>query len=490
MAESEGGTRQGALWGARFASTPADALREISVSPDYYFRLLGDDVQGCRAHCRELERVGLLTATEAADILRHLDEIERDWNSGSLARDPRAEDVHGFIEQELVRRAGEVGGKLRAGRSRNDQTANDLRLFMRRESRLIAEEIRELAGALIDQAEQHVESVCPGFTHLQIAQPVTFGHQLLAHVHPLLRDLDRLRAWDARHATSPLGAAALAGSGITGDTDAMARDLGYERSFDNSIDAVGARDHVSEFVFILTQLLTNLSRFAEEQILWSSQQFAWIALDDSWSTGSSIMPQKKNPDIAELTRGKAGTMLGILTGTIAIQKGLPLAYNRDLFEDKYAVLHAVDAVNQVLPALAGSVRTMRVDVDRMRQQSTWGFALATDVADELSRRGVPFRESHEIVGALVRLCETRGIQLADVDPETLGRVDARLSHEFITSLGPEQSLALRAAKGSARPDRVREQIAAARAALEASRSSTSAESAPRGRNTVEVSDEH
>lgn len=467
MTESDSETRGGALWGARFAGEPAPALRALSKSPDYYFRLLGDDIQGCIAHCRELERVGLLTADEQHVILEHLEGIRADWENGSLLRDPAAEDVHGFIEQELIRRAGDVGGKLRAGRSRNDQTANDLRLFMRREAGFIRAEVRDLVNAFIEQAEAHAETVCPGFTHLQAAQPITFGHQLMAHVFPLLRDLDRLATWDARHAVSPLGAAALAGSGVTRDTDAMAVDLGYDRSFDNSIDAVSARDHVSEFVFILTQLMTHISRFAEEQILWSSQQFGWIRLDDSWSTGSSIMPQKKNPDIAELSRGKAGTMLGILTGAISIQKGLPFAYNRDLFEDKYAVLHAVDLVHLVLPALTGSVQSMHVQADVMRRQATWGYTLATDVADRLSLAGVPFREAHEIVGALVKACEERGIDIPEIEADLLGEIDERLDLEYIKGLTVEGSIGHRSARGSTHPDRVREQIVTAREAVAA-----------------------
>lgn len=467
MTASDSVTQGGALWGARFSGAPAPELRALSKSPDYYFRLLRDDIEGCKAHCRELERVGLLEASEAQTILEHLEAIAADWESGTLRRDPEAEDVHGFIEQELIRRAGEVGGKLRAGRSRNDQTANDLRLYMLRESREIRSEIRKLADAFLGQAEQHTDTLCPGFTHLQAAQPITFGHQLMAHVQPLLRDLDRLSAWEVRHAQSPLGAAALAGSAVTRDTAAMAEELGYTSGFDNSIDAVSARDHVSEFLFALTQVMTHISRFAEEQILWASQQFGWIRLDDSWSTGSSIMPQKKNPDIAELSRGKASTMLGILTGAIALQKGLPFAYNRDLFEDKYAVLHAVDLVHLVLPALTGSVATMHVQQATMRRQATWGYTLATDVADHLSLNGIPFRESHEIVGALVRTCEERGIEIPEIDRDALAAIDARIDYDFIAGLDPESSIQRRQMRGSTHPDSVREQIIAARATLAA-----------------------
>lgn len=465
MSDSKTGTRGGALWGARFASQPAPALKAISKSPDYYFRLFEDDMNGCRAHCRELHRVGLLEQGEASTILGHLDAIEADWTTGRLVRDGNAEDVHGFIEQELIKRAGDVGGKLRAGRSRNDQTANDLRLFMRRESKRIRAEIASVIHALTDQAEQHVETICPGFTHLQAAQPITFGHQLMAHVQPLLRDLSRLADWEERHSVSPLGAAALAGSAITRDAQAMANDLGYARSFDNSIDAVSGRDHASEFVFVLTQLMTHVSRFAEEQILWASQQFGWIQLHDSWSTGSSIMPQKKNPDIAELSRGKAGTILGILTGIIAIQKSLPFAYNRDLFEDKQAVIQAVDLVQLVLPALAGSIQSMRIRTEVLAKQATWGHTLATDIADYLSLNGVPFRESHEIVGALVKACEERGIDISEMSVELAQSVEPRIDAEFMNTLTTDQSIRNRHVKGSTHPDRVREQITVVRAAL-------------------------
>lgn len=456
MSNSE--TGQGALWGARFASQPADELRAISKSPDYYFRLFEEDLRGCKAHCRELGRVGLLSEKEVELLNGHLDEMNADWINGDLTRDDGAEDVHGFIEQELVKRAGDVGGKLRAGRSRNDQTANDLKLFMIKESYAIGREIAQLARSLTEQAKQHTETPCPGFTHLQVAQPVTFGHQLMAHVQPLMRDMDRLASWRNRHSTSPLGAAALAGSGITENTEEMARDLGYERAFANSIDAVGARDHASEFVYVLTQLMIHISRLSEEQILWASQQFGWVGLDDGWSTGSSIMPQKKNPDIAELSRGKSGTMLGLLTGILAIQKNLPFAYNRDLFEDKNTVLQSVDLVHLVLPALSGSIRTMQVNSEVMREQATWGYSMATDVADKLSLDGVPFRNSHEIVGALVRACEEKGIDLPEVDKKTLEEIDQRLDEKFISSLTPERSMDARSGRGSTRPDRVGEQI--------------------------------
>jgi argininosuccinate lyase len=486
MTNSGHDTRAGALWGARFDAQPDGALRAISKSPDSYFRLLADDIAGCRAHCLELRRVGLLDDTEATTILHHLGAIESDWLAGALTRDDAAEDVHGFIEQELIKRAGEVGGKLRAGRSRNDQTANDLRLFMRREAAAVTAELRALVDALLGQAERHVETVCPGFTHLQAAQPITFGHQLMAHVQPLLRDLDRLAAWDVRHATSPLGAAALAGSGVTRDAESMARDLGYLRSFENSIDAVSGRDHASEFVFVLTQLMVHISRLAEEQILWASQQFGWIRLDDAWATGSSIMPQKKNPDIPELARGKAGTMIGVLTGLVSIQKGLPFAYNRDLFEDKQAVMHAVDIVHLVLPAMAGSIRTMAVRTDVMQTQATWGFTLATDVADYLSMHGVPFREAHEIVGALVNACEQRDIDLHEVDAAVVAQIDERLDIDFIRALTPERSISSRRIKGSTAPDRVREQIAAVREALRESADAWPEPAQDAGADTREV----
>jgi len=462
MTSSKHETREGTLWGARFSAQPSDALTTISRSPDLYFELLPQDIAGSRAHALELERQDLLTSEECQRLIKTLDEIESDWQAGLLERDESSEDVHGFLEQELIRRVGTVGGKIRAGRSRNDQTANDLRLFMRQKVRSLIPLCRDLAISLIQHAEQHAESHALGFTHLQAAQPITFGHQLLSHAQAIKRDIRRFVNWDIEHATSPLGAAALAGSAIATNPELIAQDLGYERSYDNSIDAVASRDHVAEFLFASSQLMISISRLAEEQIYWASPHLRWVELHDSHATGSSIMPQKKNPDIAELSRGKAGTVMGLLSGFMATQKALPTAYNRDLFEDKSALLHAIHTLELVLPAMAGSIRTMQINEDVMKEQATMAHSLATDIADMLALSGVPFREAHEIVGETVSYCDKHALELTELTSEHLSEVDSRVTLELIEALDVRKSLDKRTGKGSTKPSRVVEQAEALR----------------------------
>ena len=459
------------LWGGRFKSPPDPSLMNLSRSPDSYFRLHEQDLVGCRAHARELERVELLTGDELSRILAAYDAIARDVAAGAKPQ-PSDEDVHTFHERALIAKLGPLGGKVRAGRSRNDQTANNLRLYLRARGRDILGGLLDVCAALRDQAEAHVETIAPGFTHLQPAQPISFGHQLLAHAQALLRDAERLRDWDRRAARSPLGAAALAGSAIAGNLEIMAAEMGYDGPCENSIDAVASRDHVAEFLFGVAMLGVNLSRLSEEVIIWTSRPFRWVALDDAFATGSSIMPQKKNPDVAELTRGMAGRFIGSLAGLLATLKGLPLAYNRDLAEDKRAVFESVDGMLLVLPAFAGMIRTMRVDVARLREQASEGFTLATEIADWLARRGVPFAEAHEVSGAVVQLCEARGCDLPDLSAEDLAGVDARLAPGARDCLTLEAALAARTGYGGTAPVRVREQLgrldehlAAARAAL-------------------------
>jgi argininosuccinate lyase len=317
----------------------------------------------------------------------------------------------------------------------------------------------DVEAALRAQAALHVETIAPGFTHLQPAQPVSFGHQLLAHAQAILRDAERIVDWDKRAARSPLGAAALAGSAIALHPELSAVEMGYDAPCENSIDAVASRDHVAEFLFIVAMLGVNLSRLAEEIVIWTSRQFGWVVLDDAFATGSSIMPQKKNPDVAELTRGMAGRYIGSLAGLLATMKAMPLAYNRDLFEDKRAAFESVDGILLCLPAFAGMVRTMTVNVETLRAQATMGFTLATEAADWLSRRGVPFSEAHEISGAMVRLCEEKGCDLPDLTPEDLAKVDARLTPDVLDCLTLDAALAARSGYGGTAPVRVREQLA-------------------------------
>jgi argininosuccinate lyase len=446
------------LWGGRFRSAPAAELKALSRSEESFFRLAPYDLAGSRAHARELQRAGVLDADELQSLLDEMARVQAEFATGRLAPSPHDEDVHTFLERVLTERLGAAGAKLRAGRSRNDQAANDLRLFLRDKARGVARNVIALQDALVEQARVHLRSYSTGFTHLQPAQPVVFAHQLLAHAQSLYRDVDRLIDWDRRSARSPLGAAALAGSAICVNPDLSAAELGYDAPCENSIDAVAARDHVAEFLFITSMLAVNLSRLSEEVILWTSRQFRWVELDDGYATGSSIMPQKKNPDIAELTRGKAGRLIGNLSGLLATLKSLPLAYNRDLAEDKSAAFDSIDTLALTLPAMAGMIRTMRVNVDELRRQAPLGFTLATEVADWLALKGIPFSEAHEITGALVRACEERGIELSDVTADMLAAVDPRLHAEVLAHLTLEAAVDARSGFGATAPARVAEQI--------------------------------
>ncbi|RKT99981.1 argininosuccinate lyase [Burkholderia sp. Nafp2/4-1b] len=454
------------LWGGRFQSAPSDALQNLSRSDPSFFRLVPYDLAGSRAHARELNRAGIVNDDELSQLLAAMDGMARDYAAGAIAPSLADEDVHTFLERVLTQRLPALGGKLRAGRSRNDQAANDLRLYLRDKARTIVRGVLDLQDALLGQARAHVDTVTAGFTHLQPAQPIVFGHQLLAHAQSLYRDADRLVDWDRRTARSPLGAAALAGSAICVRPELSAQELGYDAPCENSIDAVAARDHVAEFVFVTSMLAVNLSRLSEEVILWTSRQFRWVELDDGYATGSSIMPQKKNPDIAELTRGKAGRLIGNLAGLLATLKSLPLAYNRDLAEDKIAAFDSIDTLELVLPAMAGMIRTMRVNADEMRRQAPLGFTLATEVADWLALSGVPFSEAHEITGALVQVCERDGIELADASAEQLQAVDRRLAPAVRAHLTLDAAVAARRGAGGTSPAQVREQIGRLHDAIE------------------------
>ncbi|WP_315709123.1 argininosuccinate lyase [Brenneria uluponensis] len=446
------------LWGARFKSAPAAALTALSRCPDNYFSLTPYDIAGCRAHAHELQRAGLLTDDETIRMIAALDTLDDEFRQGTLQPSQNDEDVHTFIERELVVRLGELGGKLRAGRSRNDQTANDLRLYLRDHGRKIVADLLQLQSALIKQSEAHIQTLAPGFTHLQQAQPIVFAHQLMAHAQAFSRDIQRMQDWDTRCALSPLGAAAMAGSAIAMHPELSARELGYLAPCENSIDAVASRDHVAEFLFVTGMLGVNLSRLSEEVCLWASRQFRWVEINDSYATGSSIMPQKKNPDIAELSRGRSGRLIGNLMAMLATMKAMPLSYNRDLGEDKRSVLDSVDTLRLVLPAMSGMIETMSVNVDQLLHQAPDGFTLATEVADWLANRGVPFKEAHEITGKLVRLCEIHACQLWEVSDEQLADVDTRLTADVRTCLTLDAAIAARDGYGGTAPLRVNEQI--------------------------------
>jgi argininosuccinate lyase len=454
------------LWGGRFAGGPAEALARLSVSVQFDWRLAPYDLAASRAHARVLARAGLLDAEELGRMLAALDDLESACATGEFRPTVDDEDVHTALERGLLERLGTLGGKLRAGRSRNDQVATDLRLYLRDHARGVAARIVELADALVEQAARHVDTPAPGFTHLQPAQPISFGHQLLAHVQALLRDLDRLRDWDERAAVSPLGAGALAGSSLPLDPTMVAKELGFTTAAANSIDAVSDRDFVAEFLFVAALTGVHLSRLGEEVVLWTTPAFGWVQLDDAFATGSSIMPQKKNPDIAELARGKSGRLIGHLTGLLTMLKGLPLAYDRDLQEDKEPAFDAVDTLGLVLPALAGMISTMVVRVDRLAAAAPVGYTLATEVAEWLVRRGVTFREAHEITGRLVVICAARECALDEVTDEDLAAVSEHLTPEVREVFSVRGALAARTTHGSTGPGPVADQLAAAQDRLD------------------------
>ncbi|HWH27838.1 MAG TPA: argininosuccinate lyase [Mycobacteriales bacterium] len=448
------------LWGGRFEGGPAEALARLSVSVHFDWRLAPYDLLGSQAHARVLHRAGLLDADELTRMLGALEELRAEVVDGTFRPRIEDEDVHTALERGLLEKLGTLGGKLRAGRSRNDQVATDLRLYLRDSARLVVRRLAELEEALLDQAARHVDTPAPGMTHLQHAQPVLFAHQLMAHVQAFARDVDRLVDWDERAAVSPLGSGALAGSSLPLDPVGVAAELGFRAAAANSMDAVSDRDFVAEFLFVAALLGVHLSRLGEEVVLWNSTEFGWVTLDDAWSTGSSIMPQKKNPDIAELARGKAGRLIGHVTGSLAMLKGLPLTYDRDMQEAQEPCFDAVETLLLVLPAMAGMVGTMTVHADVLEASAPTGFALATDVAELLVRRGVAFREAHEAVGHLVVWCTVNGKQLHDATDDELAHVSPHLTPDVRSVLDVRGALSARSAHGGTAPERVREQLAA------------------------------
>jgi argininosuccinate lyase len=449
------------LWGGRFESGPAEALARLSVSVQFDWRLARYDLLASKAHARVLHKAGLLDDGELARLLGALDELGADCRSGAFRPTVADEDVHTALERGLLERVGSLGGKLRAGRSRNDQVATDLRLYLRDHARQVAARLIELQDALMDQAQRHLAepaTPAPGLTHTQHAQPVLLSHQLLAHVQAFARDVARLRDWDKRAAISPLGSGALAGSSLPLDPGAVAAELGFDGPAANSMDAVADRDFAAEFCFAAALTGVHLSRLGEEVVLWTSHEFGWAEIDDAYATGSSIMPQKKNADVAELARGKAGRLIGGLTGLLTTLKGLPLTYNRDLQEDKEPVFDAVDTLLLVLPAMAGLVSSMNFHIERIAQAAAAGHSLATDLAELLVRRGVPFREAHEAVGHLVIWCEVNDCELADVSDEDLAKVSVHLTPDIRSVLSVDGALAARSTFGGTAPPRVAQQL--------------------------------
>jgi argininosuccinate lyase len=452
------------LWHGRLGDEPADELVAFTSSLAFDRRLAGDDITGSRAHVTMLARVGLLTDEEADAVTTALDTVEKELADGTFVFAPTDEDIHTAIERRVIELAGAAGAKLHTGRSRNDQVALDLRLFVRREGRAVALAVHELQGVLVRRATQAGDTYLPGYTHLQRAQPVLLAHHLLAHFWAFARDVDRWRDALDRADVSPLGAGALAGSSLPLDPDDVARELGFARRFENSLDAVSDRDFVAEALFVAALTQSHLSRLGEEIVLWATEEFGFLRLADAYSTGSSMLPQKKNPDIAELARGGAGRVIGDLTGVLATLKGLPLAYNRDLQGDKEPLFDALDTCTGALRAVAGLLDSAEFAPEPMQSAADSTAMAATDLAELLVRQGVPFREAHQAVGALVRQSAERGIAL-----EELVMTDPRLGPDALALLEPGEAVRRRTTPGGAGPKPVRRQLAAARARLDEQR---------------------
>ena len=456
-------TNQGSLWGGRFSGGPSDALAALSKSTHFDWVLAPYDVVASKAHARVLFGAGLLTEEQRDGLLAGLDNLGSDVADGSFGPLPTDEDVHGALERGLIDRVGaELGGRLRAGRSRNDQVATLFRMWLRDVIKAVGAGVLDVAAALSTQAAAHPTAIMPGKTHLQSAQPVLLAHHLLAHAHPLLRDADRLIDLDKRTAVSPYGSGALAGSSLGLDPDAIADELGFLSSAENSIDATAARDFAAEAAFVFAMIAVDLSRLAEDIILWSTTEFGYVKLHDSWSTGSSIMPQKKNPDIAELARGKSGRLIGNLAGLLATLKAQPLAYNRDLQEDKEPVFDSVTQLRMLLPAMAGLVGTLTFDTDRIAQLAPLGYTLATDIAEWMVRQGIPFRVAHEAAGAAVKAAEARGVGLEELADDELAGIHPGLTAQVREVLTIAGSVDSRDARGGTAPVQVARQLGAVR----------------------------
>ena len=451
------------LWGGRFAEGPAAIMEEINASVAFDHRLAQQDIVGSRAHAAMLVAQGILTAEDGDAIATGLDQIAAEITSGAFHFDPALEDVHMNIEARLRELIGDAAGRLHTARSRNDQVATDMRLWVRETIDAVDGELKALQAALLDQAEAEAATILPGFTHLQPAQPVTFGHHMMAYVEMLGRDRGRFADTRRRLNESPLGAAALAGTSFAIDRKATASALDFDRPAANSMDAVSDRDFCLEFLAAASILAVHLSRLAEELVLWTSPAFDLVALPDSLTTGSSIMPQKRNPDAAELVRGKAGRVFGDLTGMLTTLKGLPMTYGKDMQEDKEPVFDAADTLMLIVPATTAMIAGMTVNADAMRALTSQGFLTATDLADWLVRElDMPFRDAHHVTGAIVKLAETKGCDLTDLNLEDLQRIEPRLTEKVYDALDIERAVAGRTSEGGTAPENVKAAVKAAR----------------------------
>ena len=447
-----------ALWGGRFSGGPADAVFALSRSVHFDWRLAPYDIRSSLAHLLVLESSGLIKKDDAASIRTALKQLSAEVLNGSFKAADHDEDVHSALERGLTQKLGPVGGALRAGRSRNDQVTTDLRLFAIDHMLEIALLITQLNSAILVKASEYIDDSAPGFTHIQHAQPVSFGHEIAKHAQAFSRDLDRINDWFKRASVSSLGAGALAGSSLPLDPAFTAKNLGFESVFANSIDAVSDRDYVAEALFIFATIGLHLSRIGEEWSLWASTEFAWAKVADEYSTGSSIMPQKKNPDMAELARGKSGRLIGNLVAVMTMLKGLPFAYNRDLQEDKEPLFDSFDTLLLVLPAVTGMISTTDFDREKMALAAPTGFSLATEIADYLVRKNIPFASAHEAAGKCVALCESSGRQLHQLTDIEFAEVHPSLDGGVREVLTVSGALNSRITAGGTAPALVAEQI--------------------------------
>ena len=446
------------MWAGRFEKALDKLADDFNSSIHFDKKLYKHDIEGSMKHATMLSSVGIITAEELSKILDGLSSILSDIESGALPFDEDAEDIHMFVEAELTKRIGDTGKKLHTARSRNDQVALDLRLYMRDAADEISEMIRSLILVIVKKAEENVETIMPGYTHLQRAQPITFAHHLLAYAMMLLRDLSRLSDAKDRMNYSPLGSCALAGTTYPTDRDMVARELGFKGIMMNSIDGVSDRDYCVEFLSAFSTIMMHLSRFSEEIILWSSWEFKFVELDDSYTTGSSIMPQKKNPDMAELVRGKCGRVYGNLFATLTMLKGIPLAYNKDMQEDKEAIFDSVDTLKKCLGVFIPMVDTMKPIKENMYAASKKGFINATDLADYLTKRGLPFRSAYKIVGTIVGRCVKEGITLDELSLDEYKTYSDVFDNDLYEEISLETCVRKRISRGSTGYDSVREQI--------------------------------
>jgi argininosuccinate lyase len=455
-----------AMWGGRFADGPAAVMREINASIPFDKRMWRQDIAGSKAHVAMLGKQGIVAADDVAAIDAGLDAVAADYAANGVPVDLDLEDIHMMTEARLAERIGPVAGRLHTARSRNDQVATDFRLWVRDGIDEVVAALSELLGALLARAEEHADAVMPGFTHLQSAQPVTLGHHLMAYHEMIRRDVSRFRDARARMNRCPLGSAALAGTGFPIDRETTARALGFDAPTRNSLDAVSDRDFALDYLSAATQCSLHLSRLAEEFVLWASQPFGFVALSDQWSTGSSIMPQKRNPDAAELVRGHAGRIMGCFTSLMVTMKGLPLAYSKDMQDDKPPVFEAHDLLGLSIAAMTGMVGSATFRTDRMRALAESGFATATDLADWLVREAdLPFREAHHVTGRAVKRAEELGVRLDALSIDELKAIDARIDERVYDVLSVDASVASRTSFGGTAPANVRAAIRAAREAM-------------------------